>query len=69
MAGKMGRGPEAKIHFEQAISIDPNIWEPHFNLAYMAARSGKNDQAKILYQEALRRGAPARPDFEQQIGL
>ncbi|MDB4334488.1 tetratricopeptide repeat protein, partial [Akkermansiaceae bacterium] len=62
-----GNATEAEFHFKQAIKIDPNIWEPHFNLAYMAARAGKISKAKILYQEALRRNAPANADLEQLL--
>lgn len=69
MAGKTGNLMDAEVHFKEACMIDPSMWEPHYNLAFLCSLNGRKTQGKIHYQEALRRGAPANLKLEEKLGL
>lgn len=54
LAEQLGRLDIAVALLEQAISIDPQIADYHYNLANAYAKEGKAGQAISSYQEALR---------------
>ncbi len=48
---------EAESYYKAAISADPNLSDPYYNLARICARDGRLDIARTYYQQALERGA------------
>ena len=55
----MGRIDEAEACCRDAIRIQPDAAEAHFNLAFLLSESGRYTEAGVSYQEALR----YKPDF------
>lgn len=45
---------QAVEHFQAALRIDPNLWEAHYNLAIVARRAGRLDEAITSLLEAKR---------------
>jgi tetratricopeptide (TPR) repeat protein len=56
---RAGRGEEAASHYLEAIRINPNFSNSHYNLANYYAARGDKEQAYRHYQEAIR----IRPDY------
>ncbi len=52
---KENKFDEAKKRFEEAISLDPTFESPYMNLAELAAKDGKLDEAITLYYQAQKR--------------
>jgi protein O-mannosyl-transferase len=51
---KAGQGPEARVHFEQALRIQPDSAEAHNNLGSVLLDTGSIDDAKRSFEESLR---------------
>ena len=58
---------EAETHFKAAISADPMLSEPYFNLAVLHAREKRLDRAREYYTQALERGAVPDPGLEKSL--
>ena len=56
-----GRVHEAIEHYEQALRIQPNYAEAHFNLGVAFQHTGRMQDAIEQYEQTLR----IRPDFVQ----
>lgn len=52
---KENRFAEAKARFEEARNLDPTFESPYMNLAELAAKDGKIDEAIALYYQAQKR--------------
>ena len=59
---------KASQHWREAIRIDSTLTEPYYNLAVMELRDGRREEARRLYNEALRNGAEPNPTFERELG-
>ncbi|MES2476749.1 MAG: tetratricopeptide repeat protein [Verrucomicrobiota bacterium] len=62
--GQMG---EAESYYKGAISADPSLSDPYYNLARLCARDKRIDIARTYYQQALERGALPDPKLEQLL--
>jgi len=69
IAGKTGDLKGAKFHFQEAIVQDSTLYEPYFNLSFIAHAEGRKDEAKKYYTDYLRRNGPADPNHEKAINL
>jgi len=49
-----GRIPEAIAHLEQALRINPDFTEAHYNLGTALAQAGRNPEAIAHLEQALR---------------
>ncbi len=58
---------EAESYYKAAISADPILSDPYFNLARLCARDGRLDIARNYYQQALERGALPDLKLEQLV--
>lgn len=58
---KLGRGNEAIVHFEQAVTIDPKNAEIHALLGGAYKQLGNVQAAELAYREAIR----IRPDYPE----
>ncbi|MFT6180214.1 MAG: Flp pilus assembly protein TadD [Akkermansiaceae bacterium] len=67
IAGKTNNATEAEFHFKEAISQDPTLFEPYFNLSIISFSKGQKDKAKEYYRDYLRRGGPANPTHEERL--
>jgi tetratricopeptide (TPR) repeat protein len=56
---QVGRVPEAISHWEQAVQINPDFVEAHYNLGIVLAQTGKSQEAAKHFEQALQ----IRPDF------
>jgi tetratricopeptide (TPR) repeat protein len=57
----MGQVPEAIQHYEQALRIQPDFAEVHYNVGLALEKVGRTPEAIQHYEQALR----IRPDFVQ----
>ncbi len=58
---------EAESYYKAAISADPTLSDPYYNLARLCARDGRLDIARNYYQQALERGALPDLKLEQLV--
>lgn len=63
----LGNLTDAETHFRAAISADPMLHEPHFNLAVIYTRTNRLDEARSAYSTALERGAAPDPELEKTL--
>ena len=56
-----GKISEAMNRYSEALRIDPNYKNTHYNLANTFEKQGKFEEARINYEAALR----TRPDFPE----
>jgi tetratricopeptide (TPR) repeat protein len=61
---QLGLLGEAESYYKAAISADPNLSDPYYNLARLCGRDGRLDIARTYYQQALERGALPDPKLE-----
>jgi tetratricopeptide (TPR) repeat protein len=47
------------VHFQQAVKINPDYWEAHFNVATSCLQQGRLSDAQSEFETVLR----LRPDF------
>jgi tetratricopeptide (TPR) repeat protein len=65
---RLGRPDDAESHFRAAITADPMPSEPYFNLAYLcSSNKARHEEARLLYEQALERGAIPDPNLEKLI--
>jgi tetratricopeptide (TPR) repeat protein len=64
---RLGETRDAEAHFKAAISADPMLSEPYFNLAVLHAREKRFDRAREHYNQALERGAVPDPALEKSL--
>jgi len=57
----------AEQYFKRTLSLDPLRYEATANLAQIAARTGRTDEAISLYEEAVKT-SPKRADYYQWLG-
>ncbi len=57
----------AESDFKAAISADPMLSEPYYNLAVIYAQTGRMDEARESYSTALERGALPDAELEKRI--
>ena len=69
IGGKTNSITDAEFHFKEAIAQNPNLYEPYFNLSIIYRSQGKKDLAKQFYTDYLRRGGPANPLHEKNLGV
>lgn len=69
IAGKTNNATDAEFHFKEAISQDPTLFEPYFNLSIISFTKNQKDKAKEYYRDYLRRGGPANPTHEERLRL
>ncbi|NOY91499.1 MAG: tetratricopeptide repeat protein [Deltaproteobacteria bacterium] len=51
-SGNRARSRSARARFERALSIDPNLWEAHYNLGVLDRRAGELTRAIAHFQAA-----------------
>ena len=61
---QMGHWKVAKGHFEEAIQAEPNVAEPHYNLALALHQLGSHKQATVHFKKAAEL-APDNPAITQ----
>ncbi|MFQ5992598.1 MAG: tetratricopeptide repeat protein, partial [Nitrospiraceae bacterium] len=49
---QMGHWDVAKGHFEEAIQEEPNVAEPHYNLALALHQLGAHEEATVHFKKA-----------------
>jgi pentatricopeptide repeat protein len=64
---RLGHASEAESYFKAAITADPALSEPYYNLALIYARGKRLDDARLFYQQALERGAVPDPTLEATL--
>lgn len=64
---RLGRLPESEAAYRAAIAADPTLNEPYFNLAFLCARSNRQEEGLKLYNQALQLGA--LPDHSLEARL
>ena len=64
---RLGRKNEAESHYKAAISADPILSEPYYNLALLCSRGKRLNEARDYYNQALERGAVPDPALEQRL--
>ena len=64
---RLKRIPKAVSHFKGAISANPLLNEPYYNLALLSAKDGRLEEAAEYYHQALERGAVPNPSLEQRL--
>jgi tetratricopeptide (TPR) repeat protein len=57
--GQLGKVREAIAHYEEALRIDPDLVEAHYNLGVALEKAGRVPEAMQHYQQALK----LRPDI------
>ena len=57
----------AERHFQKAISLDPTLTEPFFNLAVIRAEQGRKEEALEFYRTAVANGGSPDIAFEARI--
>jgi tetratricopeptide (TPR) repeat protein len=67
IAHRQSRYGEAETHFKAAISADPTLSEPYYNLAHLCLRDQRMEDAREYYHQALERGAVPDPELEQRL--
>lgn len=65
VAQRLDRLGEAESFYKSAISADPLLSDPYFNLAWLCAKDGRLDIARKYYQQALEHGALPDPKLEK----
>lgn len=65
---KLGRVPEARLHYTEAIRLDPTYATPHIGLGVMFHSEGKTDEAIAEFQKALQKN-PNSYDAHFDLGL
>lgn len=68
ISGVLGQVTLAESHFNEAISIDPTLSEPFYNLSILRLREGKKQEGLILYRKALENGHQPDLELEAQFG-
>jgi len=63
----LDRPGEVESHFKAAITADPLLSEPYYNLALIYSRDGRIKDAKNYYDQALERGALPDPELEDLL--
>jgi hypothetical protein len=58
---------EAESYYKAAISADPNLSDPYYNLARLCSRDKRTDIARSYYLQALERGALPDLKLEQLV--
>lgn len=61
------RNGEAETYYKAAITADPMLWKPYFNISRLAAKDKRLDTAREYYQQALEHGAIPDPELEKRI--
>ena len=69
VAGREMKHEEAEVHFKTAISIDPTLAQPYYNLAVIYLDKGDKQEALKYYREALKRGADPNLKFEASLAM
>ncbi|MEO1835659.1 MAG: tetratricopeptide repeat protein, partial [Akkermansiaceae bacterium] len=69
VAGREMKHEEAEVHFKTAISIDPTLAQPYYNLAVIYLDKGDKQEALKYYREALKRGADPDLKFEASLAM
>jgi len=64
---RLGRLPESESAYKAAILCDPMLSEPYFNLAFLCARSDRQEEGLKLYKQALELGG--LPDHSLEARL
>jgi Flp pilus assembly protein TadD len=64
---RTGQPRDAESHFKAAISADPMLSEPYFNLAILYIRENRTEEARQQYALSLERGAVPDPSLEQTL--
>jgi pentatricopeptide repeat protein len=58
---------KAEANFKSAITADPVPSEPYFNLARIYAKSGRIEDGRDFYHQALERGAVPDPALQKKL--
>ncbi len=67
IAQQLNRLGEAESFYKAAISADPLLSDPYYNLAWLCAKDGRLDIARAYYQQALEQGALPNPKLEKLL--
>jgi Flp pilus assembly protein TadD len=68
LAGDAKALDEAKVVFERALAVDPDLWEAHFGLGIVARQRGDASTAQSAFRRVLEL-SPEQPDALHELGV